>query len=360
MKPFSTLAVLLLVFSVQLNAKTWRVNNNTGIVADFTNVSAAVNAATAGDTIHVEASATGYDYYLHVTKKLVILGPGYFLSENSPAIANTKTQLNPNAAFMNYIYLDQGSNGSVISGISAYEIDPSDDNITIERNLILSAVYLALGSNSISNDTIRQNVISYIGSNYTSANNHINNLLVYNNIITGSSPVNFSYNNGLTNANGFFINNDFVYGYSIAINNPVNLTSANFVYQNNIFGAVNFGAYLTSNVFFNNICLGTGLPVGNNNQLNIDVAANVYNDFSPNAPNGFSSDGRFQLKSNATPAHNAGLLNGVAVDCGAFGGPAPYILSGLPSIPSIYALTIPAQVNTGTATLTISFSSAAH
>ena len=113
-------------------------------------------------------------------------------------------------------------------------------------------------------------------------------------------------------------------------------------------------------MFFNNICLGTGLPVGNNNQQNIDVAANVFNDFTTNPPIGFSSDGRYQLKSNATPAHNAGLLNGVVVDCGAFGGPAPYILSGLPSIPSIYALTVPAQVNTGTATLNISFSSAAH
>ena len=360
MKPFSTLAVLLLVFSVQLNAKTWRVNNNVGIVADFTTLSAAVNAATSGDTIHVEASATMYEYSVHIAKKLVILGPGYYLAENSPAVANAKTQVNPNPAFIGYIYLDPGSNGSVVSGLSVYEIDPSDDNLTIERNLVQSAIYPALGTNSISNDTIRQNVINTINTTYTGSNNHINNLLVYNNIFTGYSPVDFSRNNGLTNANGFFINNDFVYGYSSAVNNPASLTSANFVYQNNIFGSVNFGAYLTSNVFFNNICLGTGIPAGNNNQQNIDVAANVYNDFSPNAPNGFSSDGRYRLKSNATPAHNAGLLNGVAIDCGAFGGPAPYILSGLPSIPAIYALSIPSQVNTGTATLNISFSSAAH
>jgi hypothetical protein len=49
------------------------------------------------------------------------------------------------------------------------------------------------------------------------------------------------------------------------------------------------------------------------------------------------------LASNS-PAKGSGE-NGT--DAGAFGGDEPYILSGIPSIPSIYQLTVPANVPQG-------------
>ena len=57
--------LLLFVFTLCMfcvHAKIWRVNNNTGVVADFTTFTAAVNSASvlSGDTIHIEPSATSY------------------------------------------------------------------------------------------------------------------------------------------------------------------------------------------------------------------------------------------------------------------------------------------------------------
>lgn len=49
-----------------------------------------------------------------------------------------------------------------------------------------------------------------------------------------------------------------------------------------------------------------------------------------------STDGQYQLKENS-PAKNAGEDG---VDLGAFGGPDPYVLSGVPSIPVIYQLNV--------------------
>ncbi|MEJ8802779.1 hypothetical protein [Pontibacter sp. H249] len=65
----------------------------------------------------------------------------------------------------------------------------------------------------------------------------------------------------------------------------------------------------------------------NNNQANV-APTNIF-------IGGESPDGQYQIKENG-PADNTGR-NGV--DIGAFGGPAPYRLSGIPNIPHIYELT---------------------
>ena len=351
----------LLTFSQNSFAKIWRVNNNTGVAANYTTIQAAIDAATtlAGDTIHVEASAAGYGgCYLY--KKLIIIGPGYFLTESSPLVANSKTQVNPNIAFLNLLQMQVGSKGSVVSGmyINNYCVI-QDSLITLQRCYINGSIFL--GDNGTTtggiNDTIRQN---YITGNITcggGSSGKFKNILVYNNIITAPNAVDFG--NNINNIDGFFINNNFVYSFSANPGNALNITSANIVYQNNIFGYVNFGAYQSSNVYFNNICNGTGVPAGNSNVQNVDASAVVYNDWTGNGA-GFSSDGRYQLKGGANPAVNAGTINGTTINCGAFGGPAPYILSGMSNIPSIYALTVPTQINSGTATMNISLSSASH
>jgi len=52
---------------------------------------------------------------------------------------------------------------------------------------------------------------------------------------------------------------------------------------------------------------------------------------------GYSDDERYKLKA-GSPAIGAGVSG---VDCGAFGGVTPYVLSGLPPFPRIYEATIP-------------------
>ena len=355
------LIVTLSVFSQKSSAKIWRVNNNTGVNANFTDIQSAVNAATTlnGDTIHVEASAAGYGSCV-LNKRLVIIGPGYYLTETSPLVANSKTQVNTNVGYFSNMYFNPGSKGSVVSGIYINSFCLfQDSSATLQHCYINGDVYFGdnYGNIPAANDTVRQNLIT--GGFRAGFNNpaKFKNMIIYNNIIGGPSGVDFSGN--INNVDGFLINNDFVYYYSAFSSNPVSVTSANFVYQNNVFGYVNFGAYQSSNVYFNNICNGTGVPAGNSNVQNVDASAVVYNDWTGNGA-GFSSDGRFQLKGGANPAVNAGTINGTTINCGAFGGPAPYILSGMSNVPSIYALTVPAQINSGTTTMNISLSSASH
>ncbi len=58
-----------------------RVNNNPGADPDYATLQAANDAASNGDTIYVEGSPTNYDG-ADISKKLVIIGPGYFLTDN--------------------------------------------------------------------------------------------------------------------------------------------------------------------------------------------------------------------------------------------------------------------------------------
>lgn len=360
MKHLLTLAAMLTLTALQANAKIWRVNNNTGVQADFTNIQTAVNAAATGDTIYIESSATQYSETVTISKKLTFIGTGYFLTD----AANPETQWNTNAATVGHWIFAPGSAGSKASGLymNSYQY-LNDVDVTIERCYINGQVIFGNGNNIVcDHDTVRQCAInSQITCQPGGTTFSAQGEMVYNNIINGN--VSFSYNSlGLPNTSVYFINNDFINNFSFI--------SENCVYQNNIFYGPAFGAYGSSNYFANNIFSNTStsssVPAGNSNQFGIDMKtvydaaiSTPYNSFS-NPPTGMSHDGQFQLIATTSPAIGAGNINGTTVDCGAFGGPAPYVLSGMPGIPSIYSLTVPAQVNNGTPSINISLSAAAH
>src|SRR4051812_28120195 len=91
-------------------AKIWRVNNNPNVTADFTTLSAAHTGASSGDTLHLEGSPTSYGS-MTCTKKLVIIGPGFFLSQNP------NTQALKQTARVDNISFNVGSAGSEIMGL---------------------------------------------------------------------------------------------------------------------------------------------------------------------------------------------------------------------------------------------------
>ena len=71
--------------TVAANARILRVSNVTGSSAPYTSIDAAHDAASAGDTIMVDGSSAKYggtNGKYDITKKLVIIGPGYWLVEN--------------------------------------------------------------------------------------------------------------------------------------------------------------------------------------------------------------------------------------------------------------------------------------
>jgi hypothetical protein len=89
-------------------------------------------------------------------------------------------------------------------------------------------------------------------------------------------------------------------------------------------------------------------PVVNNNKVNQNAALFFVG--------GASADAQYQLGA-TSPALAAGEpINGVTPDAGAFGTADPYRLSGIPPIPAIYSLTVPASVPATATSMTITFS----
>ena len=87
-----------------------RVNNNPAADPDYATLQAANDAASNGDTIYVEGSPTDYDG-ADISKKLVIIGPGYFLTDNDSTQA-----FGISATFKSAIDFQAGSAGSIITG----------------------------------------------------------------------------------------------------------------------------------------------------------------------------------------------------------------------------------------------------
>lgn len=117
---------------------------------------------------------------------------------------------------------------------------------------------------------------------------------------------------------------------------------------------MNIGSYGAVNAFYNNIFANTpNIPNGNDNIFNAS-----WNSLFVDEPTA-SADGKFKLAP-LSIARSAGIINNTPVDCGAFGGAAPYILSGMPNVPVIYELTVPNAMPSGTNSMLVNLSAATH
>ena len=348
MQKLTLLFVAVLLASTSF-AKIWRVNNNAGVVADFADIPAAIASASvvAGDTLHIEPSATDYSGFTP-TKRLVYIGPGYFLNPSDvtyphnaglqAATQNAKVggiqMTNPAAAGSKFLGLWFNSyiiiNGSATSW-----------NLTFEKDVIGYVSFYVNGSNVNSNGiTIRKCLVQYYittnGSVPTMSNVTIENCIFYQAYfdlggLTGTSNVirnNSQYNNSNVNtiSNAYVANNIF--------STPGQIAFTNCTLKNNLFA------------------VAQTLPgTATGNQVSVNMT-NVYVGGTTG-----SLDSRVALKA-GSPAIGAGVtIGGYTPDAGAFGATDPYKLSGIPPIPSIYSLNVPTSIPTGTATMNVTFSS---
>lgn len=330
--------LIFLVFVTIANAKIWRVNNNAGVNADFTAVAAAVTAAAIGDTIYIEGSATNYSG-AHVNKRLVFIGTGYFLSG---ANSNTGLQANPNPGNIGSIYLDSAASGSLFLGLSGLTINNSNalgfgtDNITISRcQLSGISLYWSPQPGTVADGwNINKSYIGAIQGNI----GMIQNWNINNNIFTGSLDASNAGNANLVIRNNVF--RSWVTLYNGYFANNIVYTTVNF----------------TNVVVKNNLAISTpggfASYVGTNGNTSGHTDADVFQGLTGN-----STDGQWRLKA-GSPAIGAGLTIGSVVtpDAGAFGGPDPYKLSGIANIPTIYSLTVPASIPSGSTTMSVNFS----
>lgn len=326
----------LLLLSIASFGKIWIVDSNIGSTAkDFTTLQSAHDGALAGDTLYLIGSPNNYiTSRVTITKRLVILGPGYFLNENQ------NTQVNPLSAHLFFggtcteaIDFASGSEGTIMMGLTiAGRIKISVNNIMIKRNLFTDGQPSCNDPRitiSGSNVFIVQNYVWGPTQGYgILVNPGFSNITIQNNYL-----FNACYGCGGT----FFGLNSS--GSSLEVSNNIftgGITVSNSTVQNNIFLTNNTFA-APSSLVRNNIHGYAALPAGNGNLNNVQINTVFIGSGS--------TDGQWKLSS-GSPAIGAGF-NGV--DCGMFGGPEPYVLSGIPPIPTIYSLTAPAvgEKNTG-------------
>jgi hypothetical protein len=326
---FLTITVLL---TLPVSAKIWRVNNNTGVNANFTTLQAAHDGAADGDTLHVEGSPTSYGS-ITLTKKLVIIGTGYYLGENP------NTQALKITAKASFVQFNQSSAGSVLIGMDMQGgmIRIFANNIFIKRNLFTSpngntsewgaGVIEIYSQNNgagdlgpIANVFINQNYGVFLLNYYPATG-----VLITNNYLTThgyGDPNSISYYSVRLHQNTeAILKNNVIRGYMQVYNSNV---------TNNILVAGAFEP--NNNLVSNNLGNGTQFGTANGNKQNVDMATVFIG-----AGEGVSPDGKWVLKV-GSPAKGAGYGSTTQspVDAGMFGGTTPYVLSGMPPVPSVY------------------------
>lgn len=318
------------------SAKIWRLNNNGGtpnpaIVADFTGTLQAAHdnaSVQSGDTIHIEQSSVSYGSCTF-TKRLVLIGAGYFLASNP----QTQVITNLNSKVDNLNFYAATSAGSVVMGLYGTIMNVGVNDVRLERNNI---GYVRLGQASGANPNVTG---VKIYQNYLRAYNNSNS--IWNNGGTGGTFTVEIIGNAFTGS--YVVDLDSRVGGLFA-NNSINtlynsLNIQNFTVKNNIqYNPANYSG--SANVFNNCIV-----------SYNIGTRDNLF--VSPNAT------GSSQLNNNQTktltqigwtgaedlwvklPSGSAAIGQGEGgVDCGATGGTIPYKQSGIPAVPNIYQLTV--------------------
>jgi hypothetical protein len=352
------LLAAFLVVSLAVNAKIWRVNNDAtkdpdvaqaSVLFDGTNNAGNPEAAN-GDTIHIEPSATVYPGFT-VNKQVVIIGNGYLLANNAGLQANN------NNSEANGIIFAVGSENSIISGVASIGFQLTNvGNITITRcrigNLVFASFSVVKTGIVITKNFITGTVTN---SGFTGAGDAT---VTFENNIFSSLTGNAGTSINLSNlCRGLFRNN--VCGGAIT-----NIIVSNFYFTNNIMISNGNTAVLggSNNVIKNNLnnrgaAVSGGLPAGNGNQNITDVqmrgttsvlgdvfAGDVFNTTSTTP-----GDARFELRIGG-PNTNPAIATGETIapvntpDLGVYGATDPYKKSGIPALPTIYGLTVPASV----------------
>ena len=331
-KKLSTLFIAALLICNFSFAKIFRVGYSGPQVAgvDFADVTSAVSAASANDTIQIYPSAFSPSIG-GLTKKLVFIGMGYFLDKNSNLqVATTSASLsmqNPLPAASGSVFegLEINQTINATSGLLA--------NILFSRCKITnSQIQISTSGDSIKNMTFSQ--CYFTGSApffYSGVNTKITGINFQNCIFSfenywGAFGRDFGI---ITNVN---YENCSGNGYPATITTGV----VSIYYRNCILktesNVANTDLYDYCSFQTNNV---THFVAGTANQFGKDFTTV----FSGDVTAGVGGDAEWALKA-GSPAIGYGRDNSNnPVDAGAYGNVNPYKLSGIPPVPAFYKLT---------------------
>ncbi len=302
---------------------------------------AALTVAAAGDIIYVDGGIFGD---LTLTKKVILIGTGYFGAGSSAS---------PGEATLGTVRFSTGSDGSVMMGFQTGDLTIGASNVSVLRNHT-GTISIGLGdaSTTVNNVVVRQNYVDgSIGAGTTSY---------------GSNTVyNFSFRNNIVR-NGFgsagrvadeYINNTFGYRFDVGSfatttgseRGPECTLQSSVRYKNNIMadgdngaGCTVFSASLVPPVFTGNV-LVPAVNIPGNIAITTTQRDNLFVGWPNQTGTTIGQDVRSQLK-----AGSVALTAGEGgTQAGAFGGDDPYVLGGVPFIPTITELTVPNTVTQG-------------
>ncbi|GAB1452383.1 hypothetical protein MASR2M47_24390 [Draconibacterium sp.] len=353
---------VFLVTTISAEAKIWRVNNGSNYNGTtlwgsnfggnpaypvFKQVDQAIawSSVVDADTIHIESSQFIYDAAT-ITKKIVLMGPGFFLPDNP------KTGNNLLDAKIKRVNFNAGSAGSSVIGLNVVVstntadgyIQIAADYITIKRCRIERSIYFHItGGSEIQRVTILQNFFP---------DTYATNALYFTNSFY-VPPVEVIFNNNICQKTLLWERSASGIAWNITqcknnvFDGPDNLATPNLRFttsdfSNNILMPVNAIVDITATPaqIAYNIGTQTAQFGTSNNNL-------VVPDISTLFVGGNSKDGSYQIKSGSQAYKNGSD----GTDRGAFGGAiasSRYTLSGLAPVPVVYEVTTTGAVSAET------------
>ena len=318
LKALHAAGVCLLLTSALTAQSILNVSYDLKLPNTYTNLQAAVTAASPGDTIHVYAHDLNYGGAT-VDKRLYILGSGYHPIDNQDSL---NIQTYSRSSSIGNTYFNPGSEGSLLMGCEVFNwINISANRVTIKRNYIREEVVI---SNADSVEIIGNYFHNHSGCcQYFSIGvfSNSNDVICKNNIQQhlGSTTYKSVYVDDGSDAliqNNVFMDGTFIAWNSIVVDNIIH--ASNFIAHNSI---------VEHNIFTKNIT-----AYADSNLINVN-ADSIFVGFPTQG--GFSFDARWHLLP-GSPAEGYAFDGG---DCGAYAGAEPYKLSGIPWLPLIYELT---------------------
>lgn len=331
MKRLTTIFLMLCFFSA--SATSWRLNNNPAVDADFTTFQAAHDAASAGDTIYVEGNGfeNHYGEVFSITKKLVIIGPGYFLNENDSTYAFRTL------AKVGSINIEPDAAGTEIHGMYIQTLNYSQTHVNIKASNVIFSRNRCL-TTDVNNNHVKiisnaDNVVisqNYIYAISVASGVTANNLLIANNYIENRIDLN-------NLSSGIFTNNVIRHGFVNVYNSQIKNNIIFATGHSDALSVNNAGNYIAYNLSSGSLVSGGNYGPGNVGNVDMSTVFVGYP-----TQGSYSTDGRWQLKA-GSPAIGAGEGG---IDCGMFGGSLPYVLSGQPAIPRIYEAIVPTAGST--------------
>ncbi len=262
----TTLTMLLMLAIIKINAAVLQVNNSTNSPVTYTNVTDAITAANAGDTIYISGSIYPYGNFT-ITKSLTIIGTG----------ANPQKQL------------------PYISGVGEIAMTSNLSNVKISGLHIGGRLLLSNGTNDFNVE------YCYFSARHIQLNNNCNNIKISGNIFINNNQSRWRNIDGFDECGGYYtgctnllIQNNLFNGSVSGLNIP------GTVIQNNIF-LVDNSAFDGINVYNNGGCYTTSYII------NATIANNIFYRAEPLA---FTSGCAFNNNISYHPSSTVGAMPG--------------------------------------------------